>query len=256
MANLYSPIIPWMGGKRRLAKHLLPLFPEHSCYVEPFCGGAALFFMRPKRAKSEVLNDINGDIINLYRVVQHHYEAFVQQFDWALASRETFAHWQIARPETLTDIQRAARFAYLQHNAFGGKISGRNFGTSTVGRAWSADYLRRLLAAAHQRLDGVTIERLPWHDCVQRYDRPHSFFYADPPYWQTAGYGVPFGWEEYERLAQTMAQIEGKMMLSINDHPDIRELFKDYRTHEISLTYKVGGNKKPKAAQELIICNW
>ena len=58
------PIIPWMGGKRRLAKHLLPMFPEHSCYVELFSGGAALFFMRPVPAKVEVLNDINGQIFN------------------------------------------------------------------------------------------------------------------------------------------------------------------------------------------------
>ena len=75
------PIIPWMGGKRRLAKHLLPMFPEHSCYVELFSGGAALFFMRPTPAKVEVFNDINGQLINLYRVVQHHFDEFVRQFE-------------------------------------------------------------------------------------------------------------------------------------------------------------------------------
>lgn len=85
------PIIPWMGGKRRLAKHLLPMFPEHSCYVELFSGGAALFFMRPIPAKVEVLNDINGQLINLYRVVQHHFDEFVRQFEWTLTSRETFS---------------------------------------------------------------------------------------------------------------------------------------------------------------------
>lgn len=59
------PIIPWMGGKRRLAKHLLPMFPEHSCYVELFSGGAALFFLRKIPAKVEVLNDINGQLMEL-----------------------------------------------------------------------------------------------------------------------------------------------------------------------------------------------
>ena len=77
-----------MGGKRRLAKHLLPMFPEHSCYVELFSGGAALFFMRPVPAKVEVLNDINGQLINLYRVVQHHFDEFVRQFEWTLTSRD------------------------------------------------------------------------------------------------------------------------------------------------------------------------
>ncbi|KAB0545407.1 DNA adenine methylase, partial [Pantoea stewartii] len=77
-----TSIIPWVGGKRKLAKHLLPLFPAHTCYVEPFCGGAALFFMK-EQSKAEVLNDINGDIVNLYRVIQNHLEEFIKQFKWA-----------------------------------------------------------------------------------------------------------------------------------------------------------------------------
>nr|DAK49910.1 MAG TPA: DNA adenine methylase [Caudoviricetes sp.]DAQ17095.1 MAG TPA: DNA adenine methylase [Caudoviricetes sp.] len=92
--NKPAPLVPWMGGKRRLAKHLLPMFPEHQCYVELFAGGAALFFLRPKRAKCEVLNDLNGQLINLYRVVQHHFDEFVRQFEWTLTSREVFARLQ------------------------------------------------------------------------------------------------------------------------------------------------------------------
>ena len=99
------PIIPWMRGKRRLAKHLLPLFPDHSCYIELFAGGAALFFMRETPAKVEVLNDINGDLTNLYRVLQHHYDEFMRQFAWTLTSRQTFALLQSTPPETLTDIR-------------------------------------------------------------------------------------------------------------------------------------------------------
>ena len=68
-AHKAKPIIAWMGGKRRLAKHILPLFPKHSCYIEPFAGGAALFFMK-KPSEVEVLNDVNGELINMYRVVK------------------------------------------------------------------------------------------------------------------------------------------------------------------------------------------
>ena len=68
-----KPIVPWMGGKTRLAKHILPLFPEHQTYVEVFAGGAALFYKK-QPSKFEVLNDLNGELINLYRVVQHHLE--------------------------------------------------------------------------------------------------------------------------------------------------------------------------------------
>lgn len=167
------PIIPWMGGKRRLAKHLLPMFPEHSCYVELFSGGAALFFMRPTPAKVEVLNDINGQLINLYRVVQHHFDEFVRQFEWSLTSREVFARLQ-----------------------------------------------------------------------------------STPPYWQTAGYDSAFDWSQYELLAKAMTESKGKVMLSINDHPDIRALFKDFRITQLELAYTVGRDKTGKTSGELVICNW
>jgi DNA adenine methylase len=119
----FAPIIPWIGGKRRLAKHIIPMFPEHTCYVEPFCGAAAIYFLKGQ-AKTEVLNDINGELVNLYRVVKHHLEEFTRQFKWSLTSRQMFKWLQITPEETLTDIQRAARFFYLQKNAFGGKVSG------------------------------------------------------------------------------------------------------------------------------------
>ena len=79
-----------------------------------------------------MLNDINGELVNLYRVVQHHLEEFLRQFKWALTSRQIFKWLQATPPEPLTDIQRAARFFYLQKNAFGGKVAGQTFGTSAT----------------------------------------------------------------------------------------------------------------------------
>jgi len=119
-----NPIIPWLGGKRRLADTIIPRFPPHTCYVEVFAGGAALYFLRPP-AEVEVINDVNGELVNLYRVVQRHLEEFVRQFKWALSSREVFKWTQDTPPDTLTDIQRAARFYYLQHQAFGGRVCER-----------------------------------------------------------------------------------------------------------------------------------
>ena len=89
-----KPIIPWIGGKRRLADKLLPLFPAHECYVELFSGGAALFFLRKMPAKTEVLNDVNGDLVNLYRVVQHHLEEFVHQLGHENLQRQGYGQHQ------------------------------------------------------------------------------------------------------------------------------------------------------------------
>lgn len=251
-----APIIPWLGGKRRLAPFILPLFPDHGCYVEPFCGAAALFFLK-RPSDVEVINDINGELVNLYRVVQNHLEEFVRQFKWALTSRTVFEWEQAKVPRTMTDIQRAARFYYLQRNAFGGRVEGQSFGYATT----SAPRLNLLrieeeLSAAHMRLSSAYIENLPWHDVVDRYDRPHTLIYCDPPYWQTEGYGVEFGFEHYERMATLMASITGTMIVSINDHPDIRRVFAAFPMQTVDINYTVGGGASPQAAKELVIGNW
>ncbi|MEN9631378.1 MAG: hypothetical protein RJA10_4606 [Pseudomonadota bacterium] len=250
-----QPIVPWIGGKRRLVDTLMARLPPHSCYVELFAGGAALFFLRHP-AEVEVLNDVNGDVINLYRVVQHHLEEFVRQFKWALSSREVFKWLQDTPPETMTDIQRAARFFYLQHNAFGGRVEGQTYGTATTAPPINLLRIEENLSAAHLRLAHAYIERLDWAACVERYDRAHTLFYADPPYWQTEGYGVPFPWEQYERLAAKMSAMKGKLILSINDHPDVRACFGRFQMEQLEIDYTVGGGANRAARRELIVYSW
>lgn len=250
-----SPIVPWIGGKRRLADLLIPRFPAHKCYVEVFAGGAALYFLRPP-ADVEVINDVNGDLVSLYRVVQRHLEEFVRQFKWALSSREVFKWLQDTPAETLTDVQRAARFFYLQHHAFGGRVDGQTFGTATTAPVVNLLRIEEQLSAAHLRLAGTTIERLDWRACVERYDREHTFFYMDPPYWQTEGYGVPFPWVEYERMADVLRGIKGKAMVSINDHPDIRRCFEGFHMESLDISYTVAGGGKATPRKELVIWSW
>lgn len=254
-----NPIIPWIGGKRRLARQLLPLFPVHTCYVEPFAGAAALLFAK-EPAKVEVLNDINGDLVSLYRVVKHHLDEFVRQFRWALTSREMFKWTQATPPETLTDIQRAARFFYLQHHAFGAKVDGQNYGTATTSRV-GINLLRieEQLSEAHLRLSQVNIEHLGWAECISRYDRAHTLFYLDPPYWQTEGYGVPFELGEYERLAALMVTLRGRALLSVNDHPEMRRVFGQdgLRLRTVELSYTVGAaGAARRRVSELVVSNY
>jgi DNA adenine methylase len=250
-----APIIPWIGGKRRLADRLLPLFPPHECYVEVFCGAAALYFLR-QPARVEVLNDVNGDIVTLYRVVQHHLEEFVRQFKWALSSRQVFEWLQDTPPETLTDIQRAARFYYLQQLTFGGKVVGQTFGTATTAPpGLNLLRLEESLSAAHLRLSQTCIERLDWAACLDRYDRPHTFFYMDPPYWQTEGYGVPFGFEQYELMAAKLRRLKGKAVVSLNDHPDIRRVFDGFQMESLEIKYTVNADH-PTERRELVIFSW
>nr|DAP68861.1 MAG TPA: DNA adenine methylase [Caudoviricetes sp.] len=250
-----TPIIPWLGGKRRLADIIIPRFPAHECYVEVFAGGAALYFLRPP-AKVEVINDVNGELVNLYRVLKHHLEEFFRMFKFALSSREIFKWTQDTPPETLTDIQRAARFFYLQQHCFGGKIEGQTWGTATTAPPINLLRLEETLSAAHLRLASTYIENRDWAKCIESYDRPHTFFYLDPPYWETAGYGVAFGIEQYERMAELMRSMAGKAILSINDHPDIRRIFAGFQLEEVPIQYQVGGGGKAVSRMELIIYSW
>lgn len=253
-----NPIIPWPGGKRRLLKHLYPHFPRHECYVEAFAGGAAALLLRPHPAPVEVLNDVNGELVNLYRCVRHHLDEFVRMFRWSLVSRQMWEWAKLERPETLTDIQRAARFYYLQKLAFGGKVHGQNFGYVASGSGPRLNLVRieEELSAVHIRLAGVIVEHGPWIEVVDRYDRPDTFFYFDPPYWKTEGYGVDFPWNEYETLASTMRSMQGKAVLSINDHPDVRALFAGMNIIPLQLRYTIARDRGEAAAGELIIKSW
>ena len=248
-----KPIIPWMGGKRRLAKQIMPHVEGYRTYVEPFAGGAAIFFMK-EPSPVEVINDLNGELVNLYRIVKYHLDEFVRHFRWAMVSREEFLLAKKIDPTTLTDVQRAARFYYLQKLAFGGKVTGQTFGTAkTTAPKLNLLRIEEDLSQAHLRLARTTIEHLPWDQCITRYDSADTVFYLDPPYWETTGYGSDFDFDNYAKMAELAARCSGKVVISINDHPDIREVFSHLNCQSIPITYTVGGNANAAKRRELII---
>ena len=149
---------------------------------------------------------------------------------------------KLQHPDTLTDIQRAARFYYIQRLAFGSKVTGQTFGTGkTSPKRINLLRLEEDLSAAHLRLHAVIVENLPWQDCMARYDAPHTLFFLDPPYWQTVGYGLEFGMGQYELLAERMAGLQGRAILTINDHPDMRRVFGRFKSKVVPIRYTIGG---------------
>ncbi|MBN4078885.1 DNA adenine methylase [Gammaproteobacteria bacterium AH-315-C21] len=247
-------VINWMGSKSRLVSTILPVFPPHICYVEAFAGSAALFFAK-EPSKSEVINDVNDDIVNLYRVIKFHLEEFVHQFNYALVSRQMFRWLKMTQPETLTDIQRATRFYYLQQSCFGGNVENQTFGTATVTPPkLRLQDIKDNLDQSWQRLSVATIEHLHWLDCCQRYDREHTLFYLDPPYWATSGYGVEFGLGEYKDMATFMSECEGKVIVSVNDIDAMHEAFSAHQIKQVHTIYSIGNTNQK--ADELLISNF
>jgi DNA adenine methylase len=169
-----------------------------------------------------------------------------------LTTRTEFERLVATNPETLTDLERAARFLYLQRTAFGGKVSGRNFGVS-AGRSgrFNLTTLEPMLEDVHSRLAGVVIECLPYAEFIARYDSPGTLFYLDPPYWGCEGdYGkAMFGRSDFERLAAQLAGIKGRFLMSINDVPEIRELFVRFDLQEVETSYSVGSQVGSRGAR-------
>jgi len=249
------PVAPYVGGKRHLAKNLCGLIETvpHATYAEPFVGMGGVFFRRARRPKSEVINDISTDVVTLFRILQRHYQSFLDELKWKLSSRAEFERLMATDPATLTDLERAARFLYVQRLAFGGKVIGRNFGVGHErGARFDITRLVPMLEGVHERLAGVVIERLAYQDFIPRYDRPDTLFYLDPPYFGTEGfYGPTFSAADFEVLRGLLEAAEGRFILSINDHPEIRRIFADFEMREVAVQYGVGIGSKP--ARELVI---
>lgn len=255
-----SPPAPYLGGKRNLARRLVARIATipHETYIEPFVGMGGIFLRRTSRPRAEVLNDLSGDVANLFRILQRHYPQFMDVLRWQITSRAEFARLAKADAATLTDLERAARFLYLQRLSFGGKVQGRVFGVDRRAPArFDVTKLEPLLAEVHDRLAGVVIEQLSYADLIQRYDGPAVLFYLDPPYVGCErDYGDGFECADFERLADQLAEITGRFVLSINDTPLAREVFGRFRIEEVETTYTVAASTGTgKKARELIVSN-
>lgn len=229
----------------------------HVTYAEVFVGMGGVFFRRTARPKAEVINDYSRDVSTLFRILQRHYQQFMDVLKWQVASRAEFDRLMRVDPDTLTDLERAARFLYLQRLAFGGKVTGRNFGVSAAAPArFDLTKLVPMLEAVHDRLCGVTIERLDWSDFITRYDSADTLFYLDPPYYECeSDYGADlFGRDHFPRMAAQLAGIKGRFILSLNDHPDVREIFKDFRIRGVETVYSV--SQAQQKVGEVLIANY
>jgi len=220
--------IPYIGGKNRLAAQIIELFPEHTTYVEAFAGGAQVFY-RKEPSKVEVLNDLDYDIVNFFRVCQAHYEELIRYLRFTVVSRQWFAVLRATDPAMLTDIQRAARFLYMQKNAFGGLIVKQNFHYGvTKPSNFSPARIPAMIEAAHKRLANAQIESLPYEQVIEKYDRPTTLFYLDPPYWERKLYKFNFKEDDFVALADRLGRLKGNFILSLDDHPKVREIFRSF----------------------------
>jgi DNA adenine methylase len=250
--------LAYMGGKSLLANKIIPRIPAHHCYCEVFTGASWLLFKK-EESPVEIINDINSDLVTLYRVIQNHLDEFMRYLRWILVARQEFDRFKAENPETLTDIQRAVRFYFLLKCGYGAKINSPVFNIVTTSRP-RLNLLRieEELSAVHLRLCQVYIENKGYQNVIQRFDKPDTFFYLDPPYYGCEDYygaGI-FSKEDFTTLNGLLRAISGKFILSINDVPEIRSLFKDFIIATVDTSYSSAGANKKKRVTELLIMNY
>lgn len=253
MARLKTPI-SYYGGKQMLLKHILPLIPEHTLYTEAFCGGCAVLFAKPP-AQCEVINDTNTELVNFYRVAQSDYPALKREIDASLHSRDQHTHAKhiMTHPQFFTPVQRAwaiwigskLGFASMLDGTFGYDRSG----TMTLKLFNGKD---QFTEAVCQRLAHVTVESEDGKNVIRRYDCPEAFHFVDPPYVGSdcGHYNGTFDEEDFSRLLDTLATVEGKFMLTMFPHEKIERLAARYGWTIHRLDRTITASKVSRRRQE------
>jgi len=229
----FTAMVRWFGAKNRIAKWIVSYLPQGEVYVEPFCGSAAVLFAK-EPWPVEVINDRDGILINLFRVMQN------PKTFWELAHRLTwtpysYREFKKARRILLDENASAVDKAWAAMVAYNQGFSGRcscdgDWGRSTK-RSNAESWVRRkqLLRFWHERLSGVYIDSVDGIDCITRWDGPTTVFYIDPPYPPSVRkssnyYDCETSEEYHQRLVETLLGIKGKAVVSGYDHPLYREL--------------------------------
>lgn len=262
-------VIPYYGGKFRLSKQLIPLLPNHSRYIEVFSGGLSMFF-RKSKCDYTVINDIDNDIINLYRCLSEKYNEFIDTLLWVPKSRQMFEE---ARHEVhyskvikMPNVLRAVKYFYCIRNAFN-KNPNSSFSKTSY---WNTEDIIDKLKYSVKYFKNTTIENMDFRKLVVDY-KPTlgDMWYFDPPYIVATEKGdyymADFGYEEHEDLRECVDLVDrngGKFMISYDDKEIIRDMYSDYNIFEIQTQYAgrtqngYKENQNTKYFTELVIMNY
>lgn len=219
-----NSFMAWVGGKKALRDEILARFPRnYKRYIEVFGGAGWVLFHKPPGNDFEVFNDFNGNLVNLYRCVREQPEALRNELRYMLNSRLDFEYMKgmLHSQAVLQDVRRAAYYYALIRYSYAA-------GTSTFGSQPHAMWNNfPLIESAAGRLQKVVIENKDCVKLIRQYDRPESFFYCDPPYYNADKYyeAVSSDGFDHAGLADALLGIKGKFLLSYNDCPEIRALY-------------------------------
>lgn len=251
--RLKTPI-SYYGGKQTMLKHIIPLIPKHTVYTEAFAGGCAVLFGK-EPSDCEVINDLNKELINFYRVAQTQYEALKAEVDASLHSRDMHTHAKhiMTHPQFFTPVQRAwavwigskLGFASMLDGTFGYDRSG----TTTLKLFNARDNFTDIICG---RLKKVIIESENGLNVIQRYDCPEAFHFVDPPYVNSdcGHYIGMFNEQHLHELLTVLSKVQGKFMLTMFPHKTIQEFVDEHGWKIHTIERQITASKESRRRQE------
>lgn len=258
-----SPI-KWVGGKSKLSKRIVSLFPAHEGYVEVF-GGAGWVLFAKQPSKWEILNDLDNNLYNFWYVIKNHKDAFIDSFNFEIISRTVFNKYkEIYKNKSYKDnIEQAHILYYLLKAGTGGSLpdgGGCGFGAAKDNSRLRLEKIPNDIETAYSRLINVTIECKDFREIMKFYDSPKTLFYLDPPYYNIARSSYPVGVfkaSDYRDLLTLCQNIKGRFLLTLDDTPFIYDLFSKFSIIKANVFYNISTDSTGrKNNSELIITNY
>lgn len=232
---MLKPPICRVGGKSKLRKDIIDLIPEHTCYIELFFGAGWVYFGK-EPSKVEVINDIDKELINLFKTIKYHAPEVERLLEYEFSGRDIFEEYKNYTLEYMTEIHRAIRFLYLITQSFAGK--GKVYGYGTTKKPSQKIFYKNVLSDIRERLANTYVENLSFEKIIDKYDNK-------------------FGEEEHIILRDKLKILKGKFLLTINDHEKVREWYKGFNIREVEVNYSVSRAAEGRGKyKELIITNY
>jgi DNA adenine methylase len=235
-----KPPFPRIGNKMPIINELLEFIPEHDLYVEVFTGSGALFFNKP--ITKSILNDLDEVVTNRLKLLKK-----VPLFEWQPNPAKTLEEYRIFFDRPIKTLKDAVLHEMQKtHGFYGTQVKESKY----LYRPRNPYEIAKLLPEYKKYLSNATITNHDYKYVLKKYDSPTTFFYLDPPYEDTNMY--THSTINYEEMKDILLHLKGYFLLSINDSPYIRNLFKDFHVHPI----KVSTELQKKKRKELLIMNY
>jgi len=262
-----GPALRYHGGKFRLSSWIMQFFPEHTCYVEPFGGAAGVLLQKP-RSYAEVYNDLDGDVVNFFRVLRC---PVLRAALIEAVSLTPYARSEFDTAWTLTDdpVERARRIAIRAQMGFGsaGATKGKTgFRIDTKRPSSTAQHLWErfplTLAAVGSRLQGVLIENQPAIDVMRQHDAKSTLHFVDPPYMpstrvlqsgKSGYYRHEMTEDDHAALLSTLRKLDGMVVVSGHASDLYLDLLSDWKSH--SKPSRISANRGTKVRNEMVWIN-